>query len=104
MPRRKMLSTGNVEFSSPGVCFVGKYVDHTQVDYQDKILEKYTFQNEVGTFVMMGSMQLDPAMAQAEIGEMLEITYKGTVPTSKGNSVKLFDVVVLEEGGEDAEG
>lgn len=104
MARRKMLSKGNVEFSSPGVCFLGKYTEHDTVPYQDRVLQKYVFKNEVGTFVMMGSTQLDPAMAEAEIGDMLEITYKGTQPTSNGFSVKLFEVVRLEEDDGDAEG
>lgn len=104
MARRKMLSTGNIEFSSPGVSFVGRFEIRETVPYNDKVLNKYTFKNEVGTFVLMGSTQLDPAMAQAAIGDMIEVTYKGTQPTSNGFSVKLFDVAVLEEDDDDEQG
>lgn len=104
MVRRRMLSTENVEFSSPGVSFVGRFIAWEKVPYQERELNKYTFTNEVGTFVIMGSTNLDSAMEQATIGDMLEITYQGTVPTSNGFSVKLFDVAVLEDGDEGAEG
>ena len=99
MARRRMLSKSQIEFSGPGQSFVGRYKMLEYVPYAgEKTLLKYTFENEIGTFILMGSMQIDQAMEAATEGDMIEVTYKGTAPTSSGFTVKLFDIAVLEEG------
>ena len=104
MARRRMVSDQNVQFTGVDQVVVGTYKFMEEIPYQgDKLLKKYTFDNEIGTFVIMGTMQIDKAMERVKPEEVVEITYKGTVPTSSGWQVKLFEIAVLEEGGDDGE-
>lgn len=104
MVRRKKLTTGMVEFTTEGQSFVGTYEKHEEIPYQDKVLQKYTFSNDKGTFVMMGGTQVDEGMTNAEIGDVLEIVYLGVQRTSNGFDVKLFEIFRIVEGDDDAEG
>lgn len=104
MPRRRLVSDQQAQWTSEGQTMTGVYKSVEQVPYQDKTLNKYVFENDVGQMVVMGTSQIDTAMARVHVGETIEITYKGTAPTSSGFHVKLFEVAVLEaEEGEDGE-
>ncbi len=104
MVRRKMLTTGMVEFTATGQSFVGVFIKQEEVPYQDKVIQKYTFTNERGTFVLMGGTQADEGMANATIGDNLEIVYNGIQKTSNGFDVKLYDIFQLEEDDNNEQG
>ena len=107
MPRRRLLTEQQVRFTAEGQTVVGTYIGMDNVPYRDgKILNKYTFENEIGTMVLMGSTKIDEAMGRCAVGDVVEITYKGTVPTSAGFTMKLYDIAVLEEDedGEEPKG
>lgn len=99
MPRRRLVSDQQVQFTDEGQVMIGTFKGMELVDFQagERKLNKYTFENEIGIFTIMGTMQIDTALERCKIGEMVEITYKGTVPTSSGFKVKIFEVAVLEE-------
>lgn len=104
MPRRRLVSDQQVQFTGEGQTVVGKYKDVEEVYMATGTkLNKYIFENELGIMIIMGTSQIDTAMARVNVGEMVEVTYKGTVPTSNGFHVKLFEVAVLEDAENDGE-
>lgn len=101
MAKRRLLTKDRVEFTNEGQSFTGHFTEWEVVPYQDKEINKYTFKNEVGTFILMGGMKVDEGMANAQIGDLIEVTYLGTAPTSKGNTVKLFRITAIDLEDED---
>lgn len=103
MVKRRQLTKDRVEFTNEGQSFTGHFVNHEIVPYIDKDtqesknLNKYTFNNAVGDFILMGGAKVDEGMENAHIGDLIEVTYLGTAPTSKGNTIKLFRIEALEE-------
>lgn len=104
MVKRRLLTKDRIEFTKEGQSFVGDYVGMETVPYQGRELNRYTFTNEKGTFILIGSMKIDEGMAGAAVGEVIEITWLGIAQTSNGNAMKLFKIEVLTQGDEDAKG
>ena len=101
MPRRRLLTESQAQFSNEGQTVTGTFLKIEDVPYHDKFIKKYTFDSGVGTMIVMGSLKIDEAMEKAEIGEIIELTYLGTQRTAQGFDVKLFEIAVLTEEDHD---
>ena len=101
MARKKMLTTQLARFDTEGVTVTGILEIKEEQTIQGKVIGRYTFRNDVATFIVNGTVQLDEALSQAEIGDNMEITYTGDRVTSNGFKVRQFEVYVLTEDATD---
>lgn len=105
--RRRMISEALAVWDTEGMTITGVYIEkgtfQQMRDGRPVDVAKYTLKNDVATIIVNGTYDIDAAMARVEIGETVEITYKGEAVTSAGFKVKKFEVAVHEEyteGGE----
>lgn len=100
--RRKMISTQLAAFTGEGQSIVGRLTEMTRQNIRGNECGRYVLVNETGTIIVNGTTQLDEAFPNAKVGDLIEITYKGTAHTGAGWDVKLFEVYILEEEEGDA--
>ena len=100
MPRRRMISKQLIRFEE-GVSYVGTLTVKERQTINEKEIGRYELDGGAVQMVVNGTVQLDEAMAHAEVGQMIEIVYLGEASTASGFKVKRFEVYVLTEEGED---
>lgn len=99
--RRRMISRQLARFIEEGFSITGVLQEKgTQVINGNEV-GRYILKNEVAEMIVNGTAQIDEAMANAEIGQMLEIKFMHEALTTNGFKVKQFEVYVL---GEETEG
>lgn len=101
---RRMLGTQFIRFTAIGDTFTGKLASKRLQTLNDKECGLYDFYAEGNRCRMNGTDQIDDAMADAEIGDFLKITFMEEVPTMSGFKVRRFEVELLDrpetvEGG-----
>lgn len=100
-PRRRMISTQLAKFDTPGITYTGVLMVKEQQTLSNNEVGRYVMKNDEAVFIVNGTVQLDEAMANAEVGQTIEILYIGESTTSAGWHVKNFEVYVLEGGKSD---
>ena len=98
--RRRMVST-QLYAPSEGQTTVGRLTEKGTQTLQGKEVGRYVLTNEAATIIVNGTVQLDEAFAKVQEGDMIELLYLGTAPTSNGFNVKRFEVYVLEDDESD---
>lgn len=101
MTRRKMISEQFIRFDTEGITYTGELTSKEKQMFRGKEVGRYTIKNESGSMAFNGTDQLDKALANAEVGQIIEILYLGEEKTSEGFDVKRFEVYVLEEEDDD---
>lgn len=107
-PRRRMVSKQLAKFEVENQTVVGVLtVKDTQTllrDGEPHEIGRYEITNDLGTMIVNGTTQIDEALESVKIGETVEILYLGEQQTSRGFTVKKFEVYVHEvEGNDNAE-
>lgn len=102
MPRRKMISTQLARFTNEGQSITGLLTIKETQTINGKEIGRYVLKNDVATMILNGTVQLDEAFVNAEVGDMIEVVYLGEFPTSNGFKVRGFEVYILEESEDDA--
>lgn len=92
---RKILGAKFVKLDIVGEIFVGKLVGREAMRINGNDTYRYTLTSEGGKFAMIGTRQLDDALADAEIGIDVEITYKELVSTGNGFELKVYEVAQI---------
>ena len=104
MPRRRMVSESLAQWDKEGLTISGVYVEKGSFqqmrDGKAVDVPKYTLKNEVATIVVNGTLDINAAMENVQIGETVEIVYKGEVVTAAGYRVKKFEVYVHDSDEE----
>lgn len=100
--RRRMVSNQLVRWDAPGQSCTGILGIKELQTLNENEIGRYVLNNVDGTYVINGTIQLDEAMRHVEVGQEIEIEFTGESITSKGRSVKNFDVFVLEDDDTDA--
>lgn len=103
MPARKMISRQLAKFTKEGQSITGVLMEKGTQTINGKEIGRYILGNEVATMIVNGTVQIDEAMVNANVGDMLELVFIAEVPTSNGFKVKQFEVYVLGEGEEDGQ-
>lgn len=76
---------------------VGELIDKDTLTIRDAEVGKYTLLQADGKKVaFLGGIQIDPLMADIDIGSQVRIVHLGRVPTTSGMQVKTFKVFVAE--------
>ena len=106
-PRRRMVSKQLAKFEVENQSVVGVLtVKETQTllrDGEPHDIGRYEITNELGTMIVNGTTQIDEALTNVDIGQTVEILYLGDQQTSRGFTVKKFEVYVIEPEGDDDE-
>ena len=85
------------QFTQDGDELIGELVDKDSLTIRDAEVGKYTLLLADGKKVaFLGGIQLDPLMADIDVGTKVRLSYLGRVPTSSGMKVKTFKVFVAE--------
>lgn len=96
--RKRMISTQLAAFSGEGQSITGLLTEKGRQTIRGNDCGRYILKNPTGTIIVNGTVQIDEAMVNAEVGELIELVYLGTRPTGNGFDVKVFEVFVLEQG------
>jgi len=98
MVRRRMVSESLVHWDTEGMTITGVYTEKGSFpqmrDGKPVEVPKYTLTNDVATIVVNGTQDLNAAFAKIEIGQTVEIMYKGEAVTATGFKVKKFEVYI----------
>ena len=100
MPNRKVLGTRFVRFENPDDSFTGTLTEKTTQVIRGIDVGRYLFEHDGTRYSLNGSTQLDDMMADAEVGDLIEIIYTGERPTTNGFTVKEFTAEVLIDAEE----
>ena len=101
MPARKMISRQLAKFTQEGQSITGVLEEKGLQTINGKEIGRYILKNEVATMIVNGTVQIDEAMVNATVGDMLELIFIAEVPTSNGFKVKQFEVYILDASEED---
>lgn len=101
MPARKMISRQLAKFTKEGQSITGRLEEKGLQTINGKEIGRYILKNDVATMIVNGTVQIDEAMVNATVGDMLELIFIAEVPTSNGFKVRQFEVYILEDGEED---
>ena len=92
------ISPRYMEFKDVGEHVRGFYVGMSSItskkNNETKIVPAAIFQNKDGFYLNSGASLVDQ-LRKVPVGTAVQITYKGTEKTSKGNDVKTYDIRTL---------
>jgi len=92
------ISPRYMEFKDVGEHVRGFYVGMSSItskkNNETKIVPAAIFQNKDGFYLNSGDSLVDK-LRKVPVGTAVQITYKGTEKTSKGNDVKTYDIRML---------
>lgn len=96
---RRLLSYPMFSFKEEGDRLIGRIVERSTVEIEDRTIGKYVIaEEEKGTlWLVHGSIQLDEALNRSGENALLEITYQGTTESASGYPVKVYEVYELDE-------
>lgn len=97
MPRKKLAVPELHRFIFVGDTLKGWLRSKQLALIQGKSAGRYIISNDLGQWVINGTVNLDDAFAQIQPGEFVEIIYTGDTEAQSGFNVRQFDVYTGQE-------
>ena len=103
MSRRVMVSEQFITFETEGISQTGVLTRRDPITVENREVKQYKLTNGRAVMIFNGTMKLDDALENVKDGEEVEIIYTGSEQTANNQTVKKFEVYVLENEDDDAQ-